>query len=360
MDQELNSRLAPLREKIDEIDAQLLALLNARARVALQVGEVKKAFDAPVFRPEREQQVIERAQSLGAGPLEPPHIEAIWREIMSASRALEKPLSAAFLGPVGTFSEEATYRYFGHSMQMLPCASIDEVFRCVETRAATYGVVPVENSTEGAISRTLDLLLRSPLPISGEVALPIHHQLLTQSGDLSGITRVCAHSQALAQCQRWLSVHLPQAERLSLASNAEAARQASLDPTLAAIASERAGSQYGLRVARPMIQDEADNRTRFFIIGGAPAEQTGRDQTSLILSVKNEPGAVYRLLAPFAENGVSMTRFESRPARTGSWAYYFYVDIEGHRAAPTVMAALEALDGIAAFVKVLGSYPRSS
>ncbi len=359
MDDELNSKLKPLRDRIDEIDAQLIALLNQRAAIALEVGEVKKHYNAPVFRPEREQQVISRLQAMSEGPLAGDHISAIWREIMAASRSLEQPVSAAYLGPAGTYSEEAMYEYFGHSIEGLPCLSIDEVFRSVEAGGAQFGVVPVENSTEGAVSRTLDLLLQSQLLIGGELALPIRHNLLTQSGTLAGVARVCAHAQALAQCQRWLSAHMPHIERQAVSSNAEAARMASLDPSIAAIASDRAASFYGLQIARPLIQDDPHNRTRFVMIGHAPAGRSGQDQTSLIVSVKNEPGAMFKLLEPLARHGVSMTRFESRPARVGTWEYYFYIDVEGHREDPPVADALSELEKKAAFLKILGSYPSS-
>ncbi|WP_321919436.1 prephenate dehydratase [Paraburkholderia tropica] len=359
MDDELNSQLKPLRERIDALDAQLISLLNQRAAVALEVGEVKKHFNAPVFRPERELQVIERLQNLSAGPLGNEHISAIWREIMAASRSLEKTISVAYLGPVGTYSEQAVYGYFGQSIEGLPCPSIDEVFRAVEAGSAEFGVVPVENSTEGAVSRTLDLFLQTQLSIGGEIALPIQHNLMTQSGKLAGVTRVCAHPQALAQCQHWLTANAPHLERQAVSSNAEAARLAAEDPTVAAIAGERAATHYGLLITNALIQDDPHNRTRFVTIGKQPAGVSGHDQTSMIVSVKNEPGAVYKLLEPLARHGVSMTRFESRPARVGTWEYYFYIDFEGHRDEPAVAAALDELGKKAAFLKILGSYPRS-
>ncbi|RKP52083.1 prephenate dehydratase [Trinickia fusca] len=359
MDDELNSKLKPLRDRIDAIDAQLITLLNQRAAIALEVGEVKKHFNAPVFRPEREQQVIARLQHISDGPLAGEHISAIWREIMAASRSLERTVKAAYLGPAGTYSEEAMYEYFGHSIEGLACQSIDEVFRSVEAGGAEFGVVPVENSSEGAVSRTLDLLLQSQLVIGGELALPIRHNLLTLSGALTGITRVCAHPQALAQCQRWLMAHLPHIERQAVSSNAEAARLASHDAGVAAIASDRAAAHYGLQIAYPLIQDDPHNRTRFVMIGHTPACPSGHDQTSLIVSVKNEPGAVFKLLEPLARHGVSMTRFESRPARVGTWEYYFYIDVEGHREEAPVAATLAELERKAAFLKILGSYPRA-
>lgn len=360
MDEELNLKLQPLRDRIDTLDAQLLALLNERAAVVLEVGEVKKALSAPVFRPERELQVIARLQQLGAaGPLRPEHVEAIWREIMSASRSLEREMTIAYLGPVGTYSELAMTSFFGQSVKGLPCPSIDDVFRAVEAGGADFGVAPVENSTEGAVSRTLDLMLDTTVAIGGEIAVPIHHNLLTRSGTLDGVRRVCAHAQALAQCQEWLFRHAPTLERQAVSSNAEAARLAAEDPTLAAIAGDRAAAYYGLQAVASLIQDDPHNRTRFVIIGGASPVPTGRDQTSMILSVKNEPGAVFRMLEPFARHGVSMTRFESRPARRGAWEYWFYIDIEGHSADENVAAALSELDRGAAFIKILGSYPRS-
>jgi chorismate mutase/prephenate dehydratase len=359
MDDELNLRLKPLRERIDALDAQLIALLNQRAAIALEVGEVKKHFNAPVFRPEREQQVIARLQDMSAGPLAGEHISAIWREIMAASRALEKTLKAAYLGPVGTYSEQAMHAYFGQAVEGLPCPTIDEVFRSVEAGSADFGVVPVENSTEGAVSRTLDLLLQTQLVIGGELALPIHHNLLTQSGDLNGVARVCAHPQALAQCQAWLAANAPHLERQAVSSNAEGARLAASDPSVAAIAGDRAAAHYGLQIARALIQDDPHNRTRFVMIGKQPAGPSGHDQTSLIVSVVNQAGAVFKLLEPLARHGVSMTRFESRPARVGTWEYYFYIDVEGHRDDAPVAAALAELDQKAAFLKILGSYPRA-
>lgn len=356
---ELAASLLPLREKIDALDKQLLALLNQRAAVALEVGEIKKRFDAPVFRPERELQVITQLQQANRGPLASDSVAAIWREIMAASRALEKQLTIAYLGPAGTYSEQAAFTHFGQSVQGQPCLSIDEVFRGVEAGAADFGVVPVENSTEGVVSRTLDLLLRSPLTISGEVAIPIDHSLMSQHGTLDGVTRVCAHPQALAQCQQWLTAHYPQIERQAVSSNAEGARLASEDASVAAIASDAAAIRYGLQVAHAHIQDDPHNRTRFVVIGMLAAEPSGCDQTSLILSVPNRAGAVFSLLEPLAKHGVSMTRFESRPAKSGAWEYYFYVDIEGHRSEPKIADALQALQERAAYCKVLGSYPRS-
>ncbi len=353
-------RLAPLREKIDALDAQILDLLSKRAKAAQDVGHIKGGFSSPVFRPERERQVVTRLQDINPGPLLPDGIAAIWREVMSACRALEARQTIAYLGPVGTFSEQAAQTYFGHSIVGLPCNSLDEVFKSVEKGAAQFGVVPVENSSEGAISRTLDLLLDSPMQISGEVVLPIRHHLLSQNGSLNGVTTVCAHAQALAQCQQWLSEHAPQLKRQAVSSNAEAARMAASDPSLAAIAGDPAQVAYSLQAIASQIQDDPHNRTRFVVIGDYLCQPTGHDQTSLVLSVDNQPGAVHRLLEPLAKHDVSMNRFESRPARKGTWEYHFYIDIAGHADDAKVAKALEELQNTAAFYKKLGSYPRSA
>ena len=262
-----DNKLLPLRHRIDAIDAQILDLLNQRARVAEEVGHVKAETNAPVFRPEREAQVLRSMAQSNPGPLQNDDVQLIFREIMSACRALERRVVVAFLGPVGTFSEQAVYQQFGHAIQALPCVSIDEVFRATEAGTADFGVVPIENSSEGAINRTLDLLLQTSLAISGELAIPVQHSLMSKSGNMESVTRICAHSQALAQCQAWLNQHYPHIERQAVASNAEAARMASGDATVAAIASEIAGQQYNLGVVSAHIQDDPHNRTRFAVIG---------------------------------------------------------------------------------------------
>lgn len=354
-----DNKLQALRAQIDAIDAQLLELLNRRARIAEQVGHVKAETSAPVFRPEREAQVLARVAEKNPGPLQAADVQTIFREIMSACRALEKRVTVAYLGPAGTFSEQAVYQQFGHAVEGLPCGSIDEVFRATEAGTAEFGVVPVENSSEGAVNRTLDLLLQTTLTISGEVSLPVHHSLMHRTGEMKDVRRICAHSQALAQCQAWLNQHYPEIERQAVASNAEAARMASEDDAVAAIAGEIAGEKYGLQVVKAHVQDDPHNRTRFAVIGRLRTAQSGKDQTSLVLSVPNKAGAVYNLLAPLARHGVSMTRFESRPARMGTWEYYFYVDIEGHAQDDRVDKALTELKQNAAFFKLLGSYPFS-
>jgi chorismate mutase / prephenate dehydratase len=354
-----DDKLKPLREQIDSIDAQILSLLNQRARVAQEVGHVKAETNAPVFRPEREAQVLRRVAERNPGPLDSGDVQLIFREIMSSCRALERRVNVAYLGPAGTFSEQAVYQQFGHAVEGVPCASIDEVFRATEAGTADFGVVPIENSSEGAINRTLDLMLQTTLSISGELSIPVHHSLMTKTGTMDGVTRICAHSQALAQCQVWLNQNYPNIERHAVASNGEAARIASEDPSAAAIAGEIAGQRYALGVVKAHVQDDPHNRTRFAIIGRLQPSPSGNDQTSLVLAVPNKAGAVYTLLAPLAQHGVSMTRFESRPARIGTWEYYFYVDVEGHAQEQKVANALAELKQNAAFFKVLGSYPFS-
>lgn len=355
----LMDKLKPLREQIDLIDAQILDLLNRRARLAQEVGHVKAETNAPVFRPEREAQVLRSVAQRNPGPLDSRDVQAIFREIMSMCRALEKRVTVAYLGPAGTFTEQAVYKQFGHAIEGMPCASIDEVFRAAEAGTADFGVVPVENSSEGAVNRTLDLLMQTTLEISGEVSFLVHHSLMSKHGTMDGIERICAHSQAFAQCHVWLNLNYPNIERQAVASNGEAARLATEDPTVAAIAGEIAGQKYNLGIVKAHIQDDPHNRTRFVIIGRLHTAPSGKDQTSLVLAVQNKAGAVYNLLAPLAKHGVSMTRFESRPARMGTWEYYFYVDVEGHVQDRKVADALAELRQNAAFFKMLGSYPSS-
>jgi chorismate mutase/prephenate dehydratase len=356
-----DAALLALRAQIDSVDRDLLSLLNRRAGLALEVGEVKKRSGGVVFRPEREAQVIDGLKAANAGPLQADSVAPIWREIMSACRSLERRVRVAYLGPAGTFSEEAALGYFGSSIERVPCTSFDEVFRSASGGAADFGVVPVENSTEGVVARSLDLLLHTPLFIVGETSLFVRHNLLRREPSLAGIQTVLAHPQALAQCNDWLNLHLPQAERRAVLSNAEGARQAAQDVSLAAIAGSRAASEYGLHIVAPAIQDDANNRTRFAIVThpeSHPAPKpSGHDCTSLVVSVDNRPGAVHDMLVPLKAHGVSMTRFESRPARSGQWEYYFYVDLEGHPDQPHVAAALRELRAVCAFFKVLGTYP---
>ncbi|CAM5779121.1 prephenate dehydratase [Castellaniella caeni] len=356
----LQASLEPLRAQIDSLDEQILQLLNQRAQAALQVGEVKKRFDAagPILKPEREALIIRRLQTLNPGPLPEAAVAAVWGQVISACRGLESMLTVAFLGPQGSFSEQAAYEHFGRAITGLRCESFDEVFRAVEAGQADVGMVPVENSTEGAVNRSLDLLLHSSLKVLGERTIRIHHNLLTLTGGLEGVTRVLGHPQALAQCQAWLSRNHPGLERMPVASNAQAARMASEDASCAAIAGDAAAAAWGLSTVASGIQDDPQNQTRFLAVGLQDAGPTGRDKTSLVLAVPNRAGAVYDMLAPFSHHGVSMTRLESRPARTGQWEYYFYVDLLGHHDDEPVSLALAELRQQVAFFKILGSYPR--
>ncbi|MFM2050377.1 MAG: prephenate dehydratase [Pseudomonadota bacterium] len=362
MSQPLQSdELGNLRVAIDSIDQQMLSLLNQRANVAEKVGELKRKEGSPFFRPDRVAQVINKIQSANQGPLLNQHVAAIWREIMSACLALEAPQRVAVLGPQGTFCEQAAIEFFGSAADLIYCANFDEVFHATAAGTAQFGVVGMENSTEGVVARSLDLFLRSPVHVVGEVSLLVRHNLMRQSNSLHGVEVVLAHPQALAQCQGWLSQHLPNAERRAVSSNAEGARLCADNPTWAALASERAASQFGLHIVAHAIQDEAYNRTRFAVIALpqtlAMPPASGKDCTSLVVSVPNRPGAVHDLLVPLKNNGVSMTRFESRPAKSGQWEYYFYIDLAGHPSQPNVAAALQELQGLCAFYKVLGAYP---
>lgn len=357
----MEEELKPLRDRIDAVDEQLIALLSERARLAQEVGEVKKRFGAPVFRPEREAEVLHNIEHKNPGPLKGDGLRNVWREVMSACRALESVTRVAYLGPAGTFSEAAAYMAFGRSIDGVASTSIDEVFRATEAGTTDFGVVPVENSTEGVVNRTLDLLLQTSLKISSEIELPVHHNLMTRSGSMEGVRQVCAHAQALAQCATWLATHYPDLERVPVASNGEAARMARDDPHVAGIASEAAAINFGVHIVARHIQDDPHNSTRFAVIGRLDTQPSGRDQTSVVVSVPNVSGAVYKMLEPLSRHGVSMTRFESRPNRTrvgtGIWTYYFFIDLEGHQAEPKVAAALLELRTLCGFFKVLGSYP---
>jgi chorismate mutase/prephenate dehydratase len=354
----MSDELKRYREQIDRIDDELLRLLNQRAALARQIGHLKG--EEAVLRPEREAQVLRRLAAANPGPLPEAGVTQLFTEIMSHCRALEAPISVAYLGPEGTFSEAAALRRFGSAMQGRSCATIDEVFREVESGDADYGMVPVENSTEGAIGRTLDLLLQSPLKVCGEVMLPIHQCLLVRQVTqdvLRDIQTVYSHPQSLAQCRDWLNTNLPDAARIAVVSNAEAARLASGEAHSAAIAGTQAAERFKLGVLAENIEDDPRNTTRFLVIGNQEVGVSGRDKTSLVMSAANRPGAVHDLLVPLAQHGVSMTKLESRPARSGLWEYVFFVDVEGHSQDEKVAAALAELKQVAAFVKVLGSYP---
>ncbi|RME35302.1 MAG: prephenate dehydratase [Gammaproteobacteria bacterium] len=353
--------LQRLRERIDAIDEKLLDLISERARLAGEVARAKQAAgnNSSCYRPEREAQVLRRMLEHNPGPLPDEDVARLFREIMSACLALQQPLTIAYLGPEGTFTQAAAFKHFGHSVNTAPLAAIDEVFREVESGDAHFGVVPVENSTEGVVTHTLDQFMESPLKICGEVVLRIHHHLLGRGDGLDGVKKVYAHQQALAQCRRWLDGHLPHADRLAVSSNAEAARLASKEDESAAIAGDAALELYGLRYLARNIEDEPDNTTRFLVIGRQDTPRSGRDKTSLMFTTPNRAGALYEMLSAFAEQRISLTRIESRPSRIGMWDYVFFVDLEGHIEDEPVREAVTELERRAAMVKHLGSYPQA-
>ena len=347
--------LARHRAAIDALDREILERLSERARHALAIGELKGGGGA--YRPERETQVLSALHARNAGPLPNAAVTGVFREIMSACRALEQTMRVGYLGPAGTFSHAAVAKHFGTQVEAVPFPTFDEIFRAVESGQTEYAVVPVENSTEGAVGRTLDLMCTTDLSVCGEIKLRVQQNLLSNAPDFASVRRVYSHGQSLAQCVRWLAHNLPGVPRIAVASNAEAARLAAAEPGAAAIAGENAGAIYGLATLAPHIEDEANNTTRFWVLGRQQVAPSGRDETSLVMSCPNRPGAVYELLEPLARHGVSMTRFESRPARTGLWEYLFFVDLVGHREDPKVASALEELAQKAPFLKLLGSYP---
>ena len=351
--------LGKLREGIDALDAQVLQLLSQRAQLAQRVGEIKHGN---IYRPEREAQVLRRIAELNSGPLPEAAVRTIFREVMSACLALEQPLKIAYFGPAGTFTESAAKKHFGSAPTFTPFLTIDDVFRAVEAGQADYGVVPIENSTEGSVGRTLDQMLTSPLMICGEVNLRIHQNLMTRAAALDGPKKLYSHAQSLAQCHEWLSRNLPNLPRVPVASNAEAARMAAADPEACAIAGEAAARLYELNILAANIEDDPNNTTRFVVLAGHDAGPSGRDKTSFVCSAQNKPGAVHDLLTPLKTHGVSMSRFESRPARgfgNSRWEYVFFIDIEGHRGDAKVQAALDDLRACVGFLKELGSYPRA-
>ena len=357
-----DSRLKALRARIDALDEEIQRLVSERAACAREIAEVKRAAGDgnALYRPEREAEVLRRVVARNGGPLPDEALVRLFTELMSACRAVQGPVRVAYLGPEGTFTQEAALRQFGGFAELRPMEDIDAVFREVEAGGADHGVVPVENSSEGVVTHTLDRMLASPLAICGEVELRVHHNLLAREGPVEAVRRVYAHQQALAQCRRWLDEHLPRAERAAVASNAEAARRAADETGAAAVASEAAAGRYGLRVLARNIEDEPGNTTRFLVVGRQSPPPSGADKTSLVLSARNEPGALFRLLEPLARHGISMTRIESRPARRGGlWEYVFFVDIEGHAEEPHVAAALAELERRATLFRVLGAYPRA-
>jgi chorismate mutase/prephenate dehydratase len=355
--------LEEVRRRIDTVDESIQRLISERARLAQLVGLSKSREGRTVdfYRPEREAEVLRRAKARNRGPLRDEEILRLFREIMSACLAQQEPLKVAYLGPEATFSQTAVLTHFGHSVRALPLGSIDEVFQEVESAAADFGVVPIENSTEGTVNHTLDRFVSSPLRICGEVELRIHHHLMGTMSGLGRIERVCSHPQSLAQCRGWLQEHLPELERVPVASNGEAARRARDERGTAAIAGETAAEVYGLKVLAAQIEDRADNSTRFLVLGPKLLAPSGRDRSTLLVSVSHTdaPGALHRLLEPLARHRVSMTRIESRPSHRRKWDYVFFIDIDGHAEEPHVAKALAALKQRSSLFRLLGSYPRA-
>lgn len=354
--------LANIRQKIDDIDLKIQQLLNDRAAMAQEVARIKmdSGEQADFYRPEREAMVLRTVMERNQGPLASAEVARLFREIMSACLAAEKPLQVAYLGPEGSFTQAAAQKQFGGSVELHPMTTIADVFHAVETSHACYGVVPVENSTEGMVSHTLDRFISSPLKINGEVTLRIHHYLLSKEKNLEDISKVYAHPQAIAQCRQWLMEQLPQAELVPLNSNSEAAKRVAAEPqNSAAIAANRAADIYGLSILARNIEDEVDNTTRFLVIGSQNVGPSGVDKTALLVATKNKPGALQTLLKPLADNSISMTRIESRPSRKGIWEYVFFIDIEGHIDEPAVASALSLLENESSMFRILGSYPKA-
>ena len=352
--------LANVRARIDALDRDLLRLISERAACAKEVAEIKTVNgDTQFYRPEREAAILRRIKEQNPGPLDGEEVARLFRELMSACLALEQPLSVAFLGPEGTFTQAAALKHFGHSVRTVPLGDIADIFREVEAGSCQFGVVPVENSTEGVISHTLDTFMRSPLRIAGEVTLRIHHHLMSREASLADVRIVFSHQQSLAQCRGWLDRYLPNAERVAVGSNAEAASLACAETGAAAVAGEAAAEIYDLEILESRIEDELGNRTRFLVIAKEDAPTSGVDKTSLLLSCRNESGGLHRLLSPLAEHRISMTRIESRPSKRGIWDYVFFVDILGHRDDAVVAKALSSLKKEAVLFKVLGSYPEA-
>jgi len=345
------------RSRINDLDNQILTLLNQRAEAALKIGDLKRRHDLPYFVPERVAEIIARLTAENPGPLRAETVRAVWREILSGCLALEHPLTVAYLGPPATFTHQAALQHFGATCRFTPARAIVDIFDIVEGGRAEYGVVPVENSTEGAVNVTLDRLIDSDVLICGERYLTISQHLLSHARELRDVKAVLSHPQGLAQCRRWLAQHMPDVPTQEFSSTAGAAEQAAGDPSLAAIASDLAGELYGVPVLRPRIEDNPHNATRFLVIGHAPAGATGRDKTSILFAMRNEPGALYRILEPLARAGINLSKIESRPAKRRSWEYVMFVDFEGHRTTSAVTAALADLEARTLFLRVLGSYP---
>lgn len=355
----MGDKLDEIRKRINSLDAELQRLISERAQMAQEVAQVKleQGEEVEFYRPEREAQVLRKVLERNEGPLAGEEMARLFREIMSACLALEQTMKVAFLGPEGTFTQAAALKHFGHSVQTVPMSAIDEVFREVESGAANYGVVPVENSTEGVINHTLDMFVQSSLTICGEVELRVHHHLLAKTENIDALTRIYSHQQSLAQCREWLDAKLPGVERVAVSSNAEGARRVQEEEGAAAIAGDIAAEIYNLKTVAANIEDNPDNTTRFLVIGRQMTPPSGNDKTSLLVSTSNKPGSLHGLLKPFADKGISLSRIESRPSRLANWDYVFFIDISGHVEDAKVSECLQILNSEATLFKVLGSYP---
>ncbi len=349
--------LGDWRSRINDLDNQILHLLNQRAEAALKIGDLKRRQDAPSYVPEREAEILGRLIAANPGPMPAEMLRAVWREILSGCRALERPLTVSFLGPRATFTHQAALQHFGSAATLTPARSIADIFDDVERARADFGVVPVENTTEGAVNVTLDRLSESETVICGELYLTITQQLLSRAPDLPAVKTVMSHPQGLAQCRGWLARHLPDVPTEDVASTSLAVELAAADPTVAAIASSLAAEHHKVPILRARIEDNQHNATRFLVIGRRPAGPTGRDKTSILFAMKNVPGALSSVLEPFARSGLNLTRIESRPAKQRPWEYVMFVDFEGHRETSSVADVLSEIGERTVFLKVLGSYP---
>ena len=356
-----DSALDEVRQKIDALDAQIQALISDRARLACAVRESKGELDSAVdyYRPEREAQVLKAVRERNEGPISDAEMLRLFREIMSVCLAQQEPLKIAYLGPEGTFTQQAVHRHFGHSVQTLGVTGIDDVFVQVESTEADFGVVPVENSNQGIVSHTLDRFVDSDLKVCGEIEMAIHHNLLSQAKGLAGIERVYSHQQSLSQCKNWIRQHLPTAECVAVSSNAEAARRVRHSPDAAAISSKSAADIYGVPILFARIEDRPDNATRFLVIGRQLLTPSGDDKTSLLLAGDEGPGALHSLLTPLARHSLNMSRIESRPSSTGRWSYVFFIDVDGHAEIEPLKSALEEMQDLTSLTRVLGSYPKA-
>jgi chorismate mutase / prephenate dehydratase len=353
----MTKKIQQYRREIDKLDLKILDLLNKRTEFVIKIGKVKKENRLEVYTPDREREIYSRLEKFHKGPFPMEGVKAVFREVFSASLALEGPIKVAYLGPKATFTHLACIHQFGTSAACVPVNSIKEVFNEVERSRADYGVVPIENSTEGVVNHTLDMFIDSPLKISSEILQEVSHHLLSKTGKVEAIKRIYSHPHAIAQCKTWLENNLPRVPVSEVYSTAKAAEICVEDPTAAAIASELAARLYGLQIVKKRIEDNINNYTRFLVISEKSRDRTGRDKTSVLFSIKDRVGALYEMLKPFAQYGINLTKIESRPSKKKAWEYIFFVDLEGHQEDKTVKAALEDLKAQCLFLKILGSYP---